>query len=70
MQIRQVNGGRLTGIKAILKASPERILYADRDGTRHTSVAYILGLEIGATDLRTLVASMTEARSLLGEARA
>ena len=66
MQIRRLNGGRLTGIKAILKATPEKISYSDRDGTRHTSVAYILSLEIGATDLRTLVANMTEPVRLLG----
>ena len=70
MQIRRLSGGRLTGIKAILKATPERISYSDRDGSRHTSVAHILSLEIGATDLRTLVANMTEARTLLGEGRA
>ena len=70
MQIRRLNGGRLTGIKAILKATPERISYSDRDGTRHTSVAYILSLEIGATNLRTLVANMTEPVRLLGEGRA
>ena len=70
MQIRQLNGGRLTGIKAILKATPERISYSDRDGTRHTSVAYILSLEIGATNLRALVANMTEPVRLLGGVRA
>jgi len=70
MQIRRLNGGRLTGIKAILKASPERISYSDRDGTRHTSVAYILSLEIAGRDLRTLVANMTEPIRLLGEGRA
>jgi len=70
MQIRRLNGGRLTGIKAILKASPERVSYSDRDGTRHTSVAYILSLEIGGRDLRTLVASMTEPVRLLGQGRA
>ena len=70
MQIRRLNGGRLTGIKAILKASPERVSYSDRDGTRHTSVAYILSLEIGGRDLRTLVANMTEPVRLLGEGRA
>jgi hypothetical protein len=69
MQIRRLNGGRLTGIKATLKASPEKISYSDRDGTRHTSVAYILSLEIGATDLRTLVANMTEPARLLSEGR-
>jgi len=65
MQIRRLNGGRLTGVKAILKASPERVSYVDRDGTRHTSVAYILSFEIGARDLRTLVANMTEPVRLL-----
>jgi hypothetical protein len=69
MQIRRLNGGRLTGIKAILKASPEKISYSDRDGTRHTSVVYILSLEIGGTDLRTLVANMTEPARLLSEGR-
>jgi len=70
MQIRRLNGGRLTGIKAILKATPERISYSDRDGTRHTSVTHILSLEIGAKNLRTLVANMTETVRLLGEGRA
>jgi hypothetical protein len=69
MQIRRLNGGRLTGIKAVLKASPEKISYSDRDGTRHTSVAYILSLEIGGTDLRSLVATMTEPARLLSEGR-
>jgi len=70
MQIRRLNGGRLTGIKAVLKASPERISYSDPDGMRHTSVAYILSLEIGGRDLRTLVANMTEPIRLLGDGRA
>ena len=70
MQIRRLNGGSLSGIKAILKASPEKISYSDHDGSRHTSVAYILSLEIGGTDLRTLVANMTEPARLLSEGRA
>jgi len=69
MQIRRLNGGSLSGIKATLKASPEKISYSDHDGTRHTSVAYILSLEIGGTDLRTLVANMTEPARLLSEGR-
>ena len=69
MQIRRLNGGRLAGIKAILKASPERVSYTDRDGARRTSVAYILSLEIGATDLRTLVSNMTEPVRLLEQGR-
>ena len=69
MQIRRLNGGRLTGIKATLKASPEKISYSDRDGARHTCVAYILSLEIRGTDLRSLVANMTEPARLLDEGR-
>ena len=67
MQIRRLNGGSLSGIKAILKASPEKISYSAHDGMRHTSVAYILSLEIGGTNLRTLVANMTEPARLLTE---
>ncbi len=67
MQIRRLNGGSLSGIKATLKASPEKISYSDHDGIRHTSVAYILSLEIGGTDLRTLVANMTEPTRLISE---
>ncbi len=70
MQIQRLNGGRLAGIKATLKATPERISYSDREGTRHSSVAYILSLEIGARDLRTLVTNMTEPARLLSEGRA
>lgn len=69
MQIRRLNRGSLSGIKAMLKASPEKISYYDHDGIRHTSVAYILSLEIGGTDLRTLVANMTEPARLLSEGR-
>jgi len=69
MQIRRLNRGSLSGIKALLKASPEKIAYFDHDGNRHTSVAYILSLEIGGTDLRTLVATMTEPARLLSESR-
>lgn len=69
MQIRRLNHGRLTGVKAILKANPERISYKDSQGTRHTKVAHILSIEIGARDLRTLVASMTEPIRLLDAGR-
>jgi hypothetical protein len=51
MQIRRFNGGRLAGIKALLMATPERIWYSDRDGMRHSSVVYILSLEMGGTDI-------------------
>ena len=69
MQIRRFNGGRLAGIKAVLKATPERISYSDNEGFRHTSVAYILSLEIGATDIPGLVANMNEPTRLLEQSR-
>lgn len=69
MQIRRLTGGHLTGVKAILKTSPERVSYFDQAGTRQVTVAYILSLEIGARDIRTLVANMTEPIRLLGEGR-
>jgi hypothetical protein len=69
MQIRRFNGGRLAGIKAVLKATPERIWYNDKDGFRHSSVAHILSLEIGATDIPGLVASMNEPTRLLEQGR-
>jgi Recombination directionality factor-like len=46
MQVRRFNGGRLAGIKAVLRAMPEKIWYYDRSGNRDTTVAYILSLEI------------------------
>ena len=70
MQIRRLNGGHLTGVKAILKASPEMVWYSDGDGIRHTTVKHILSLEIGAQNLRALVANMREPVRLLSEGRA
>ncbi len=69
MQIRRFNGGRLARIKAVLKATPERIWYTDKEGFRHSSVAHILSLEIGATDIPGLVASMNELTMLLEQGR-
>ncbi len=69
MQMRRFNGGRLAGIKAVLKATPERIWYNDKEGFRHSSVAHILSLEIGATDILGLVASMSEHTKLLEQGR-
>jgi len=66
MQIRRLNGGRLTGVKTILKASPERVNYIDGGGTWQTDVRHILSFQLGASDLRTLVASMTEPVRVLG----
>lgn len=64
MQIRRLNGGRLAGIKAVLKATPERVSYRDRSGINQTSVVYILSLEVGGRDLLSLLAGMDETSRL------
>lgn len=69
MQIRRLNGGRLAGVKAVLKATPEKIWYRDRSGINHTSVVHILSLEVGGPDLRSLLASMEEPAKLFEQAR-
>ena len=64
MQIRRLNGGRLSGVKAVLKATPERVSYRDRSGINHTTVVYILSLEVGGRDLLSLLTSMDETAEL------
>jgi len=51
MQIRRFHGNRLSGVKALLRATPEKIWYADQSGTRHSSVVHILSLEISVRDM-------------------
>jgi hypothetical protein len=51
MQIRRFHGNRLSGVKALLRATPEKIWYADQNGTRHSSVVHILSLEISVRDM-------------------
>lgn len=60
MQIRRLNGGRLAGVKAVLKAAPERASYRDGSGVTHTTVVYILSLEVAGRDLLSLLAAMDE----------
>jgi hypothetical protein len=60
MQVRRFNGGRLSGIKAILRAMPEKIWYYDRGGDRHTTVVHILSLEIAGEDIPGLSAIVRE----------
>ena len=51
MQIRRFHGNRLSGVKALLRATPEKIWYKDQSGTRHSSVVHILSLEINAREI-------------------
>jgi len=69
MQIRRLNGNHLAGVKALLKATPEKIWYRDRSGINHTSVVHILSLEVGGPDLRSLLASMGEPAKLFQQGR-
>jgi hypothetical protein len=64
MQIRRLNGGHLAGVKAVLKATPERVSYKDRSGVNHTTVVYILSFEAGGRDLLSLLAGMDETSKL------
>ena len=50
MQIRRFHGNRLSGVKALLRAAPEKIWYRDQSGTRHSSVVHILSLEMSVGD--------------------
>lgn len=64
MQVRRLNGGRLAGVKATLKATPERVSYNDRSGVNHATVVHILSLEVGGRDLLSLLAGMDETAKL------
>jgi Recombination directionality factor-like len=63
-QIRRLNGGHLAGVKAVLKATPERVSYKDRSGVNHTTVVYILSLEVGGRDMLSLLAGMDKTAKL------
>lgn len=51
MQIRRFHGNRLSGVKALLRATPEKIWYKDQSGVRHSSVVHILSLEMSVRDM-------------------
>jgi hypothetical protein len=69
MQIRRLNGNRLAGVRAVLKATPEKVWYRDRSGINHAAVVHILSLEVGGSDLRSLLATMEEPGKLFEQAR-
>lgn len=51
MQIRRFHGNRMSGVKAVLRATPEKIWYKDHSGMRHSSVVHILSLEMSVRDM-------------------
>lgn len=58
-QLHSWNGGRLKGVKAILKVTPEMRWHPGKSGRWETSVVPILSLEIGGTTLESLITNMT-----------
>src|SRR6266850_1743229 len=70
MQISRFNSNRLAGVKALLRATPERIWYTDQSGTRRSSVVHILSLEISARDIVTRPALGAEMQYFVRESEA
>jgi recombination directionality factor gp3-like protein len=64
-QLHSWNGGRLKGVKANLKVTPEMRWHPGRTGGWETSVVPILSLEIRGTTLESLITDMTEPARLL-----
>jgi hypothetical protein len=69
MQIRTITGGRLAGIRAMLKVDPEKISYEDDKGAKHSSTAHILSLRIDAPSMQKLIENMTETAKLFQDTR-
>jgi len=68
-QLHSWNGGRLKGVKAVLKVTPEMRWHPGEDGRWETSVVPILSLEIGSTTLEGLITNMTEPARLFQKAQ-
>jgi hypothetical protein len=69
-QLHSWNGGRLKGVKATLKVTPEMRWHPGRIGGWETSVVPILSLEIGGTTLESLITNMTEPARVLQKVQA
>jgi hypothetical protein len=69
-QLHSWNGGRLKGVKATLRVTPEMRWHPGRIGGWETSVVPILSLEIGGTTLESLITDMTGPARLLQKAQA
>ena len=68
-QLHSWNGGRLKGVKATLKVTPELRWHPGKDAGWETSVVPILSLEIGNTTLESLITDMTGPARLLQKAQ-
>jgi hypothetical protein len=69
-QLHNWNGGRLKGVKATLKVTPEMRWHPGRSGGWETSVVPILSLEIEGMTLESLITGMTGPGKLLQKAQA
>jgi len=67
MQIRRFHGNHLTGVKALLRATPEKIWYTDQGGTRHSSVVHILSLEMSVRNMTRPPALGSDSQYLVRE---
>jgi hypothetical protein len=67
MQIRRFHGNRLSGVKALLRATPERIWYKDQSGITHSSVVHILSLEMSVRDMTRPAAFGSDEQYLVRE---
>ncbi len=67
MQIRRFHGNRLSGVKALLRATPEKIWYTDQGGTRHSSVVHILSLEMSVRNMTRPPALGSDSQYLVRE---
>jgi hypothetical protein len=68
-QLHSWNGGRLKGVKATLKVTPEMRWHPGSDGRWERSIVPILSLEIGGATLEGLITDMTEPARLLQKAQ-
>jgi hypothetical protein len=68
-QLHSWNGGRLKGVRAVLKVTPEMRWHPGADGHWETSVVPILSLGIRGTTLESLITDMTEPVRLFQKAR-
>ncbi len=59
-QVRRLTGGRLTGMRLMLRVRPEKVSYQGKDNKRHRTTVFVLSLGVSQDDMRKLLAGMTE----------
>ena len=68
-QLRNTFGGRLTGLRVMLRVRPEKTIYVSADGKKHSTTMYALSLELTAKDMKDLVEKAAENAKLFRETR-